>query len=223
MPETSNINKPISITLDNIELQGKLVVPQNAIGLVIFSHGSGSSHKSPRNNFVASLLQEKGLATLLFDLLTEEEDRTYENRFNIGLLTERLIKVTQWIQLQAITQGLPMGYFGASTGAASALRAASSLGNVIKAVVSRGGRPDMALEELTHVTAPTLLIVGGLDHEVIRLNEKAYGKLKCHRKLQIIAQATHLFEEPGKLLEVALISSNWFIEHLMPKKIESNV
>ncbi len=223
MTETSKIDKSISIILKDIELKGKLVVPQNAIGLVIFSHGSGSSHKSPRNNFVATLLQEKGLATLLFDLLTEEEDRSYENRFNIDLLTERLIKVTKWIQRQPTTKNLPIGYFGASTGAASALKAASALGNDIKAVVSRGGRPDMALEDLTTVKAPTLLVVGSLDQAVITLNEKAYQNLNCPRKLKIIEQATHLFEEPGKLQEVALISSNWFVEHLMPKKIESNV
>lgn len=223
MTESSRINKSILITLKDVELEGKLVVPEKAIGLVIFSHGSGSSHHSPRNNFVATLLQQKGLATLLFDLLTEEEDRTYENRFNIDLLTKRLINVTEWIQRQPGTKDLPIGYFGASTGAASALKAASFLGSTIKAVVSRGGRPDMALEDLTAVTAPTLLIVGSLDHEVIRLNEKAYQRLNCPRKLKIIQQATHLFEEPGKLQEVALLSSNWFVAHSTLKKMQSNV
>lgn len=223
MSNTININKSITIPLKDVILRGKLIIPENAIGLVIFSHGSGSSHLSPRNNFVAVLLQQKGLATLLFDLLTEEEDRIYENRFNIDLLTKRLIAVTQWVQQQEETKDLPIGYFGASTGAASALRAAAFFDQEIKAVVSRGGRPDMALQDINKVTAPTLLIVGGLDEVVIGLNEKAYQKLQCERKLEIIPRASHLFEETGKLQEVADTSANWFVENLVPEKIGNHV
>ncbi len=206
--------KPVSITLDNVTLQGNLAIPENAIGVIIFSHGSGSSRLSPRNNYVAKILQKKGLATLLFDLLTVEEDRIYENRFDIDLLTTRLIAVTQWIKNNPETQGLEIGYFGASTGAASALKAAAFLGNEIKAVVSRGGRPDLALKDLHKVTASTLLIVGGWDGIVIQLNEKAYQKLSCERELKIIPEASHLFEEPGKLEEVANISADWFISKI---------
>lgn len=223
MSNTIKISKSLAIPLEGVVLRGNLIIPKKAIGLVIFSHGSGSSHHSPRNNFVAVLLQQMGLATLLFDLLTEEEDRIYENRFNIELLTRRLIAATKWVQQQEETKDFPIGYFGASTGAASALRAAASLNKEIKAVVSRGGRPDMALEDLNKVTAPTLLIVGGWDTVVIGLNEKAYQKLKCERKLEIIPQATHLFEETGKLQEVAHLSANWFVENLVPKKIDSHV
>jgi pimeloyl-ACP methyl ester carboxylesterase len=213
----------VNIRLDSLILKGNLSIPNNAIGLVIFSHGSGSSRLSPRNNYVAEILQKKGLATLLFDLLTEEEDSVYENRFNIDLLTKRLIDVTQWIKMQEETLDLPIGYFGASTGAASALRAAAFYGKNIKAVVSRGGRPDMALKDLHKVTAPTLLIVGGWDDVVIGLNEKAYESLSCERKLEIIPKATHLFEEPGKLKEVADLSASWFATHLLHKKIEKYV
>ena len=213
----------VDITLDGLALKGNLVVPKTANGMVLFSHGSGSSRLSPRNNYVARMLQKKGLATLLFDLLTVDEDRIYETRFNIDLLTMRLIDVTQWIQHQKETKGLPLGYFGASTGAASALRAAAFLEDDIKAVVSRGGRPDLALSELHKVTAPTLLIVGGWDTVVIELNQKAYDRLNCERKMEIIPHATHLFEEQGKLEEVARLSANWFATHLLPKKIENDV
>ena len=163
------------------------------------------------------------MATLLFDLLTAVEDRVYENRFNIDLLTKRLIDVTQWAQRQKETKGLPIGYFGASTGAASALRAAAFYGKDIKAVVSRGGRPDMASNDLHKVTAPTLLIVGGLDDVVIKLNEMAYQKLQGERALEIIPNASHLFEEPGKLEEVARISANWFAKYIQPDKTKNNV
>lgn len=223
MIASEEIRKTVSIRIESIVLKGNLIVPAKGTGLVIFSHGSGSSRLSPRNNYVAEVLQKKGLATLLFDLLTEDEDRIYENRFNIDLLTIRLINVTQWAQRQNEIHGLPIGYFGASTGAASALRAAAFFGEDIKAVVSRGGRPDMALQELKKVTAPTLLIVGGWDDVVIELNEMAYQKLQCERKLQIIPKATHLFEEPGKLEEVAGISANWFAAYLLNKKVESHV
>ncbi|MBT8184629.1 MAG: alpha/beta hydrolase [Eudoraea sp.] len=217
------IHKNVSIRLDGTILKGNLVIPKYPIGLVIFSHGSGSSRLSPRNNYVAEILQKKGLATLLFDLLTEEEDRSYDKRFNIDLLTMRLIDVTQWVHQQGATEKLAVAYFGASTGAASALRAAAFYGDDIKAVVSRGGRPDLALDELYKVTAPTLLIVGGRDDVVIELNEKAYQRLAGKRKLEIIPGATHLFEEPGKLQQVAEISADWFIKHFLNEKLETNV
>ena len=210
--QTEQKYKSVNIVLDGLVLKGNLAVPKNAIGMVIFSHGSGSSRLSPRNNYVAEVLQEKGLATLLFDLLTKDEDHIYENRFNIDLLTMRLIDVTKWVQRQKETKGLAIGYFGASTGAASALRAAAFYGKDIKAVVSRGGRPDMALQDLHKVTAPTLLIVGGWDDAVIELNEKAYQKLKSERKLEIVPMATHLFEESGKLEK-----------DLQPEKIKQDV
>ena len=208
----------VEIKLDGFVLKGNLSIPENATGMVIFSHGSGSSRLSPRNNYVAKVLNEKGLATLLFDLLTEDEDRIYENRFNIDLITMRLIDVTQWVQNQKEGRNLVMGYFGASTGAASALRAAAFYKDDIGAVVSRGGRPDLAMQELNKVTAPTLLIVGGWDHQVIQLNEKAYQELKCHRKLDIVPEASHLFEEPGKLHQVASLAAAWFNKWLQRDK-----
>ena len=210
-------HRTVSIQIDRVILKGKLAVPQNPIGLVIFSHGSGSSRLSPRNNYVAEILQKNHLATLLFDLLTVDEDKIYENRFNIDLLTLRLRDVTQWAQQLQDTKNLPIGYFGASTGAASALKAAAFYGDDIKTVISRGGRPDLALKDLHKVTAPTLLIVGGWDNVVIELNEKAYQELKCERKLEIIPNATHLFEEPGKLEEVSRISASWFTKHMLNK------
>lgn len=223
MSKNIKISTSVTIPLEGVELRGNLIIPEEAIGLVIFSHGSGSSHLSPRNNFVAVLLQQKGLATLLFDLLTEDEDRDHENRFNIDLLTQRLIETTNWVRQQKDTMDLPIGYFGASTGAASALRAAAFFDQEIKAVVSRGGRPDMAFQDLNKVTTPTLLIVGGWDEVVIDLNEKAYHKLQCERKLEIIPQATHLFEETGKLQEVANVSADWFVKHLIPENIGIHV
>ncbi len=207
-------NTTLEITLKNVTLEGTLALPENAVALVIFSHGSGSSRLSPRNNYVAEILQKKGLATLLFDLLTKKEDKIYETRFNIDLLTQRLIEVTEWLQKYAPTQHLKKGYFGASTGAASALRAAAHFGEAIRAVVSRGGRPDLAMEDLEKVSAPTLLLVGGWDHMVIELNESAYKKLTGRRKLEIIPEASHLFEEPGKLKKVAERSAKWFVKWL---------
>lgn len=212
----------ISITLKDVELEGNLKIPSNPQGLVIFSHGSGSSRFSPRNNFVAKVLQRNGMATLLFDLLTEKEDRIYQNRFDIDKLTKRLIETTQWVQQHEQTKDLPIGYFGASTGAASALRAAAFFGNAIEAVVSRGGRPDLALNELHKVTASTLLIVGSWDVDVIKLNQMAFDRLDCEKKMEIISEAGHLFEEPGKLMEVAEISSIWFHKWLGIKS-ENNV
>ncbi|MCF4101130.1 dienelactone hydrolase family protein [Gillisia sp. M10.2A] len=202
----------ISIDLKDVRLQGNLVIPENNLGIIIFSHGSGSSRNSPRNKYVGSILQQHGLATLLFDLLTEEEDQVYERRFDIDLLTKRLIEVTRWIQTDPRTKDLKIGYFGASTGAASALRAAGVLGDKLSAVVSRGGRPDLAMQELHKVKAPTLFLVGGWDDFVIDLNKLAYSKLECERELIIVPEASHLFEEPGKLEKVAHLSAKWFIK-----------
>ena len=191
-------------------------MPVNARGLVIFSHGSGSSRKSPRNRYVAEQLQERGLATLLLDLLTEQEDEVYETRFDIDFLSHRLMEVTQWAMAQHTTKGLHIGFFGASTGAASALRVAGELGEAVKAIVSRSGRPDLAGDwALAKVTAPTLFIVGGLDFGVIELNQAAFEQLICIKKMKIVRGATHLFEEPGKLDEVALLAAMWFEEYLL--------
>ncbi len=198
------------ISLEDVSLRGDLYIPDPVNGLVIFSHGSGSSRLSPRNKFVAELLQKAGLATLLFDLLTPEEDRNYQTRFDIELLTKRLIEVTQWVKNNAQTRHLKLAYFGASTGAASALNAASYLGNTISAVVSRGGRPDLAMEQLSKVVSPTLLIVGGKDYGVIELNEKALARIECEKAMEIVPGASHLFEESGKLEIVAQLSSDWF-------------
>ena len=204
----------VRIPVGNVELEGELVIPPGVNNIVIFSHGSGSSRLSPRNNFVAGELQKKHIGTLLIDLLTRGEDEVYENRFNIDHLTERLMAVTKWIVEQPETMNFNIGYFGASTGAASALKAAAKLGNLIKAVVSRGGRPDLAIPVLEKVEAPTLLIVGGKDYQVIELNQQAYNQLKAERKMDIIPGATHLFEEPGALERVANIAADWFVKHL---------
>jgi len=209
----------VSIPVGKLYLKGDLVIPDNPLGMVIFSHGSGSSRLSPRNTFVADQLNRRHFATLLFDLLTFEEDSVYENRFDIELLTKRLVEATRWVARQPDLAGLNIGYFGASTGAASALKAAAILGDKIKAVVSRGGRPDLAgASELKKVSAPTLLIIGGHDHAVIELNREAYNHFSGKRSLMIIPGATHLFEEPGTLEEVTRISLEWFKEHLNPKK-----
>jgi dienelactone hydrolase len=206
--------KTVEIHLEDVILQGTLFIPEKATGIVLFSHGSGSSRLSPRNNFVAEIIQQKGLATLLFDLLTEKEGSIYENRFDIELLTKRLIAVTNWVLKNPETIGLHQGYFGASTGAASALMAAAHFGEQIKAIVSRGGRPDLAMPNIEKVKAPTLLIVGGTDDLVIQLNQKAYEKFQCERKLEIVPEASHLFEEPGKLEIVAGLSADWFAKWL---------
>ncbi len=204
----------VEIPLDGRIHEGLLGLPAQPSGIVVFAHGSGSSRLSPRNAFVARVLYEKGFATLLFDLLTEEEDRRYENRFDIGLLTRRLLGATEWVKEQPRTQALSIGYFGASTGASSALKAAAALGPDIRAVVSRGGRPDLAGEDLPRVTAPTLLIVGGYDDVVIGLNRNALQQLKTTKELQIVPGATHLFEEPGTLEQVAHLAADWFARYL---------
>ena len=207
----------IDIPLSSVILKGDLVIPENPIGIVIFSHGSGSSRFSSRNRMVAELIQKHNIATFLFDLLTEKEDQIYENRFNIDLLTSRLIETTEWLMEDKNTKGLPIGFFGASTGAASALRAAAYFGESAKAVVSRGGRPDMAITELPMVTAPTLLIVGGLDVPVIGMNKMAFDELQSVKEMKIIPGATHLFEESGKLLEVADLAIAWYKRYLTKK------
>ncbi|MFV5702654.1 dienelactone hydrolase family protein [Flavobacterium sp. XS2P12] len=204
----------LEIPLSSVTLKGDLVIPENAIGIIVFSHGSGSSRFSSRNRMVAELIQQQKIGTFLFDLLTEEEDRIYENRFNIDLLTNRLIETTLWLMGYKGAKNVPIGYFGASTGAASALRAAAHFGNRIKAVVSRGGRPDLAITELPLVTAPTLLIVGGEDVPVIGMNKMAYDELGSIKEMKIIPGATHLFEEPGKLQEVADLAIVWYKRHL---------
>jgi len=213
---------PATIPAGKVDLRGELTVPPAARGLVGFAHGSGSGRRSPRNQAVAHYLQGKGLGTLLFDLLTEEEERlesqTRHLRFNIPLLGERLIKATAWAGSQAVLQGLPIGYFGASTGAAAALVAAAELGDGIRAVVSRGGRPDLAGNALPKVKAATLLIVGGHDTQVIELNVKAHSALRCEKQLTIVPGATHLFEEPGALERVAQFAAEWFLEHLCTAK-----
>ena len=207
----------ISIPLSSVTLKGELALPENAMGIVVFSHGSGSSRFSPRNKMVAELIQQNGVGTLLFDLLTEEEDRIYENRFNIDLLVSRLIEATEWLIHNKETRKFSVAYFGASTGAASALRAAAYFGKTIKAVVSRGGRPDLALNSLPMVTAPTLLIVGQLDVPVIQMNKQAFDQLHCIKEMKIIPGATHLFEEPGKLTLVADLAITWYKEHFVKK------
>jgi pimeloyl-ACP methyl ester carboxylesterase len=198
-------------------LEGDLQIPPGAKGVVIFAHGSGSSRHSPRNRFVASCLQIGGVGTLLIDLLTPEEEKKDETtaslRFDIELLTERLCRVTEWILKEKSAQGLAVGYFGASTGAAAALCAAARIKKGIAAVVSRGGRPDLAHRELKEVIAPTLLIVGGADVPVIGMNEEALALLQCEKRLRIVPHATHLFEEPGALEEVARLALEWFAQH----------
>lgn len=206
--------KEIDIQIDSISLKGNLRFSENSKGIIVFSHGSGSSRLSSRNNYVADLLLESGFSSLLFDLLTRQEDLIYENRFNIQLLTHRLVRVTQLLQNYTEIKNLPIGYFGASTGAASALSAASQLGGEIKAVVSRGGRPDLAINKLRNINTPTLLIVGGNDDVVIELNKKALAEINGICELKIIEGASHLFEEPGKLDMVARETSSWFDKYL---------
>lgn len=206
--------KEIEIPIAEVTLKGRLREMKNTKGLIVFSHGSGSSRLSSRNNYVADLLQGAGFSSLLFDLLTEKEDLFYDNRFNIDLLSERLVNVTNWIANNEKFYDLHIGYFGASTGAASALKAAAQLKDKIFAVVSRGGRPDLALTVLDKVTCPTLLIIGSKDQDVIELNKKAYAKLGGIKEIEIIEGATHLFSELGKLEEVAKYTIHWFNEYL---------
>lgn len=209
--KTNEISIPIG---GSVTLQGTLNVPAGASSFVIFSHGSGSSRFSVRNRHVAEILNKEKIATLLIDLLTEKEDSVFENRFNIDLLTKRLVSVTSYVHQLPELEDLPIGYFGASTGAASALKAAEKLKGLVHAVVSRGGRPDLAKASLSQVKAPTLLIVGSLDGDVIELNEQAFSSLNSEKKIEIIEGASHLFEERGKLDEVAKLATAWFKKYL---------
>jgi pimeloyl-ACP methyl ester carboxylesterase len=206
------------VTAGSLVLNGELNVPANATGVVLFAHGSGSSRHSPRNKYVARVISDAGVGTLLFDLLTRDEEvidnYTREFRFNIDLLARRLVAATDWLAGENETKNLRPGYFGSSTGGAAALVAAAELGARVGAVVSRGGRPDLAGDALPQVEAPTLLIVGGFDGPVIRMNQDAYAQLRCVKELEIIPGATHLFEEPGKLEEVASLAAKWFLKHL---------
>lgn len=213
MSETET-KKLLNIKVDLVNLEGELTVPQNAAGLVIFVHGSGSSRFSPRNNYVAQVLQESNLATFLVDLLTKTEDLDYEYRFNIDLLTERLVKITEYFEGNEETKDLKIGYFGASTGAAAAIKAAVMEKNDISAIVSRGGRVDLAENELPGIKSPILLIVGEKDDFVIEVNKEALKKIKSTKKISVIPDATHLFEETGALEEVAKEATQWFSTYL---------
>jgi putative phosphoribosyl transferase len=210
----------VSIPVDKVRLMGQLTVPPLAQGLVVFAHGSGSSRHSPRNQSVAEILQEVGLATLLFDLLTPEEEvidqQTRQYRFDIALLAERLIGATHWLRQEPTTAQLNIGYFGASTGSAATLLAAAAYPDLIQAIVSRGGRPDLAGTALTRIEAPTLLIVGGLDQTVLALNRMAMQSIQAPKRIEIIPGATHLFEEPGTLEKVAWLATQWFCKYLVP-------
>lgn len=212
--DADRTNTVTEIPVEDVTLEVELVIPTESTGLVLFAHGSGSSRHSPRNNFVAETLREHGLGTLLFDLLTEVEDQDRENRFDIPLLTDRLVETTKWVRGQSETSDHSIGYFGASTGAAAALRGAARPITEIDAVVSRGGRVDMATEVVDSVRAPTLLVVGGEDESVLKLNREVHGALSCQKDLQIVAGAGHLFEGPGELEEVADHAAAWFTDHL---------
>jgi dienelactone hydrolase len=210
----------VQIAIGPITLEGDLAIPDGAAAIVLFAHGSGSSRHSPRNRFVAGKLREWGLATLLMDLLTPEEEavdvHTAHLRFDIGLLAERLVGATDWLGQEPATRGLRAGYFGASTGGGAALVAAAERPDAVGAVVSRGGRPDLAGPALARVKAPTLLIVGGNDVPVIGMNQQALAQLRCEKRLEIVPGATHLFEEPGALEEVARLTGRWLRDHLAP-------
>lgn len=212
------VKREVKIPVDNVALDGELILPPGASGVVLFAHGSGSSRHSPRNRFVASVIRRSGLGTLLFDLLTSEEESvdiyTRHLRFDIGLLARRLVAAAKWLKTRQETRDLKIGFFGASTGGAAALVAAAELGEAVGAVVSRGGRPDLAGEALPRVTSPVLLIVGGLDGEVIKLNQQAYALLGCEKEIKIVHGATHLFEEPGTLETVADLAAEWFRDYL---------
>ncbi|HEY6007313.1 MAG TPA: dienelactone hydrolase family protein [Geobacteraceae bacterium] len=208
------LEQQVKIKIDAVILEGILGRPQPGKGVVIFAHGSGSSRLSPRNTYVARVLQEAGIGTLLFDLLTDEEDRTYEHRFDIDLLARRLLGATRWLTARPELKGAAIGYFGASTGAAAALQGAALLGAAVKAVVSRGGRPDLAIAGLEKVLAPTLLIVGERDLQVLQLNRQALAHLAAEKELAVVPGATHLFEEPGTLEQVASLAKDWFVRFL---------
>lgn len=219
--QTPSTTREVVLHLPGAGLAGALAIPDHALGLVLFAHGSGSSRHSPRNQYVAGVLQQAGLATLLMDLLTPDEDavdrHTRQFRFDIGLLAERLTGAIDWLTTQTQTQHLPIGLFGASTGAAAALRAAANRPHAVRAVVSRGGRPDLAGEALAHVKTPTLLIVGAEDTQVIPLNVSALDQIRGLRELILVEGASHLFEEPGTLAEASLLARDWFLRYLPPQ------
>ncbi len=219
------VERSVKINSKNAELNGDLVIPSEAFSLVLFAHGSGSSRKSPRNRYVAGVLQKAGIATFLFDLLTLEEESldaiTGHLRFNIDFLAERLISATDMMLADNMLEKLPFGYFGASTGAAAALAASARFGKRIRAIVSRGGRPDLASGYLAQVSASTLLIVGGRDIVVIGMNEEAYKLLKSDKMIKIVPGATHLFEEQGAIEEVAKLAADWFVKYLKPSGKEN--
>jgi pimeloyl-ACP methyl ester carboxylesterase len=214
-PAHDPVVRTVDIDLGSVRLRGELVVPAGATGIVAFAHGSGSSRHSPRNRSVALALNEVGLGTLLLDLLTVQEELDRSNVFDVDLLADRLVGATGWLRRQPEAQDLPVGYFGASTGAAAALIAAAELGNEVGAVVSRGGRPDLAASRLADVVSPTLLVIGGNDRTVLQLNREARAILRCPSELEIIPGATHLFEEPGALERVATLAGGWFTRHLV--------
>jgi putative phosphoribosyl transferase len=211
--------REVRVSAGPVELEGILDIPEDAQGTVLFAHGSGSGRHSPRNRYVAEVLREAGLATLLIDLLTPEEEavdlRTRHLRFDIGLLADRLSGATDWLARNPDTQELRVGYFGASTGAGAALVAAAKRPEAVGAVVSRGGRPDLAGALLSRVAAPTLLIIGGEDEPVIGMNREALAQLRSEKQIEVVPGATHLFEEPGKLEEVARLAADWFTRHLI--------
>lgn len=210
--------RPVLVEAHGATLPGDLTIPAGAPGVVIFAHGSGSSRHSPRNRFVADMLGEAGIGTLLFDLLTPTEERDRGNVFDIPLLAQRLAAATRWLARHPNGGGHAFGYFGASTGAAAALVAAASGDVPVSAIVSRGGRPDLAGDWLPKVKAPTLLIVGGRDTDVLRLNRSAYARLSCSKRLEVVPGATHLFEEPGTLRQAAVLATDWFLQHLSAGK-----
>jgi len=218
----TSTGREVVLTLEDARLGGDLNVPQNALGLVLFAHGSGSSRHSNRNQFVARILREMGIGTLLFDLLTDEEEqadsRTRQFRFDIPFLARRLVGATRWALSESPARDLHLGYFGASTGAAAAIVAAAELRESIRVAVSRGGRPDLAGSALEEIQAPTLLLIGANDEQVLALNEGAYNRLSCPKALRVIPGASHLFEEPGTLDQVAKLASEWFAEHLKPRE-----
>ena len=209
-------NDEIAVEAAGATVAGRLTVPEQPRGIVVFAHGSGSSRHSPRNRYVAEVLQDAGLATLLFDLLTEAEEHERSNVFDIGLLAARLVDVTIWLRSARDAAGLQAGYFGASTGAGAALRAAADPRVDVFAVVSRGGRPDLAGEFLAEVNAPTLLIVGSRDDVVLDLNRQAAAAMSAECQVAVVDGATHLFEEPGTLEQVADLAREWFLDHLAP-------
>ena len=214
------VDRDVRVAVGDIQLEGELKVPAGAKGIALFAHGSGSSRHSPRNQFVARVIRDAGVGTLLFDLLTREEEAvdvmTRHLRFDIDLLASRLTDAARWIAAEPDTRRLRVGLFGSSTGGAAALVAAAELGKTIGAVVSRGGRPDLAGPALARVVSPTLLIVGGRDDVVLKLNEQAYERLRCEKELKVVPGATHLFEEPGTLEEVARLGAEWLKRHLQP-------